>query len=217
MLIVTLSDTHGLHWQLKHPVPEGDVLVHTGDWQSYGKTKELRDFNRWLGTLPHKHKVVIAGNHDRAAYINPKDRVKEAFTNAIYLQDERVEIQGVRFYGAPWTPMFFNWYFMLERGSQIRAKWEKIAEDTDILLTHGPPLHKLDWSPYSNQPVGCEDLREAVKRIKPSYHVFGHMHGNYGSIQDQDTVYVNASICNEKYKPVNKPYCFYINDENPTT
>ena len=50
-------------------IPDGDVFLHTGDF-TYKKSKDLNQmeqviqFNDWLGTLPHKHKIVIAGNHE---------------------------------------------------------------------------------------------------------------------------------------------------------
>ena len=61
MRLVLISDTHGDHDHLT--VPDGDVLIHAGDMTENGEVSEVRDFNRWLGTLPHKHKLVIAGNH----------------------------------------------------------------------------------------------------------------------------------------------------------
>ena len=45
-------------------IPEGDILIHAGDFTRCGNLQEVREFNTWLGTLPHKHKIVIAGNHE---------------------------------------------------------------------------------------------------------------------------------------------------------
>jgi len=43
-------------------------------------------------------------------------------------------------------------------------------------MTHGPPLGHGDQIP-SGLYVGCSDLLKAVKkRVKPKYHVFGHIH-----------------------------------------
>lgn len=214
MRVVCISDTHGEHWNLGkygNSIPEGDVLVHTGDFQSYGRLKELVDFNQWLGTLPHKYKIVIAGNHDKAAWDTYKEMTKVRFKNAIYLQDEELVIEGVKFYGSPWTPIFFNWYFMLDRGSEkMRRKWAQIPEDTDILLTHGPPMFKLDWSEFGKEHMGCEDLRNRIEVVKPRYHVFGHNHAQYGGTRNEHTTFINAATCNERYCPVNKPQIFHI-------
>ena len=64
MKIVCISDTHCQHRQIV--IPNGDLLIHAGDFLSTGwEADALIDFDDWLGELPHPHKVVIAGNHDR--------------------------------------------------------------------------------------------------------------------------------------------------------
>ena len=213
MRIVTLSDTHGYHWEIgkyNNPIPDGDVLVHCGDWQSYGKLEELYDFNKWLGTLPHKYKLVIAGNHDKAAWDTYKERTKVRFTNATYLQDEEIVIDGVKFYGFPWTPMFWNWHFMLDRGSEkMIRKCNQIPDHTDVLLSHGPPQGKLDWTERGPEHMGCEDLRNRVLEVQPQLHIFGHNHLP-GITQNLHTIFVNTAICNERYEPKNQPQTFEI-------
>lgn len=211
--IICLSDTHGLHNDIikYQSIPDGDVLVHTGDFQSYGKDIELVEFNRWLGTLPHKYKIVIAGNHDRSAYFRSKEETQAVFTNAIYLQDEGVVIHNIHLYGSPWSPTFFDWYFMLDRGSKEMEKYRRmIPKDTDVLLTHSPPMGKLDFSTFSYTPAGCEQLKDRVDKIKPKYHIFGHMHLHNGIIKDKHTTYINASICDDSYKSINKIHTFEI-------
>ena len=64
MKIVCISDTHALHWDMKHEIPDGDVLIHSGDSTNIGEISDVKDFNNFLGTLPHKHKIIISGNHD---------------------------------------------------------------------------------------------------------------------------------------------------------
>ena len=59
---VCMSDTHSKHAMVK--LPEADVMLHAGDWSMMGTVDEVREFNRWLGTLPYKHKCVVAGNHE---------------------------------------------------------------------------------------------------------------------------------------------------------
>jgi len=211
--VVVLSDTHGAHWDITkyNKIPDGDVLVVTGDFQSYGKKRELINFNEWLGVLPHMHKIVIAGNHDRTAWLQQKEDTKLMFKNAIYLQDEELVIGGIKFYGFPWTPEFCGWHFMLDRGSdKFKRKCELIPEDTDVLLSHGPPMYKLDWSEFGKEHMGSEELRDRVELIKPRYHIFGHNHAGYGGTQNEHTTFINAATCNEKYLPVNKPVCFGI-------
>ena len=127
MRIVCISDTHSLHGQF--PVPEGDVLVHAGDATRRGSEAELRDVNHWLGTLPHRHKVLVAGNHD-FGFQTHRDAAGW-ITNAHYLQDRSVVIEGVRFYGSPWQPWFHDWAFNLPRGAELRRVWDRIPAGTD--------------------------------------------------------------------------------------
>lgn len=189
-----MSDTHGLHEKVD--VPEGDILLHAGDLTNRGLLPEVSEFNRWIGTLPHRHKVVIAGNHDLPFERWP-DVSRGLLTNCHYLQDEEIEIEGLRIYGSPWQPEFFNWAFNLKRGRRLAEKWAKIPEGIDILMTHGPPHGILDRT-EEGQWVGCKDLRVRVEFIKPAFHLFGHIHEAYGAlgpgVDGGSTTFVNASI-----------------------
>jgi Icc-related predicted phosphoesterase len=199
--LVAISDTHNRHDQID--VPDGDVLVHGGDFTGRGTPDEIRAFNDWLGTLPHRHKVVIAGNHDWGFQISPEN-ARAALTNAIYLEDSGVEIEGLRFYGSPWQPWFMDWAFNLRTDAELRSKWDLIPEGTDVLITHGPPRGILDRT-VTLDDVGCLELRRAVERIAPRLHIFGHIHEGYGQTVVGETTFVNASTCNLFYRPVNPP------------
>jgi predicted phosphohydrolase len=200
MRIVCLSDTHTRHARIA--VPDGDLLVHTGDFSGRGKEGEIRAFDAWLGTLPHRHKVIIAGNHDFAFEDDPSAR--GWIQHAVYLEDEGLEIEGLRIWGSPWQPRFFDWAFNLDRGAPLRAVWAKIPEGIDILLTHGPPHRILDRT-ARGQEVGCEQLREAVFRVRPQLHVFGHIHEAHGEEFVDGVQFVNASCCNLDYRPTQAP------------
>jgi hypothetical protein len=41
--------------------------------------------------------------------------VKASLQNCTYLEDELVEIEGIRIYGSPWQPEFCDWAFNLPR------------------------------------------------------------------------------------------------------
>lgn len=171
---------------------------------------ELLDFNAWLESLPHKHKIVIAGNHDWCFEQEENaDKAKAILTAATYFQDSGVEINGVYFYGSPWQPAFMDWAFNLERGKPLHEKWENIPSKTDVLITHGPPMGILDKT-ITDETVGCFDLMERVNKVKPRYHVFGHIHEGYGQMDKGGTVFINACICTERYKPVNNPIVFDV-------
>lgn len=199
--LVAISDTHNRHDQMV--VPDGDVLVHGGDFTGRGTPDEIRAFNDWLGTLPHRHKVVIAGNHDWGFQISPEN-ARAALTNAIYLEDSGVEIEGLRFYGSPWQPWFMDWAFNLRTDAELRSKWDLIPDGTDVLITHGPPRGILDRT-VTLDDVGCLELRRVVERIAPRLHIFGHIHEGYGQTVVGETTFVNAATCNLFYRPVNPP------------
>jgi predicted phosphohydrolase len=197
--IIAISDTHSFHRDIE--VPDGDILVHAGDAAMLGRTDEIVEFNRWLGTLPHPVKVFCAGNHDFLFEQAPA-LARSLMTNATYLQDELLEVRGLRIYASPWQPRFFDWAFNLDRGEPLRRKWALIPDALDLLITHGPPFGVLDRNP-AGESCGCEELRPAVERVRPRVHVFGHIHHSYGQAAHEGISFVNASVCDERYRPVN--------------
>lgn len=189
LTIVCVSDTHGFHDRTV--VPDGDVLVHAGDLTRRGELDDVARFDAWLAGLPHRHKVVICGNHDWCFQRRPVES-RGRLRHAIYLQDESVVIEGLRFYGSPWQPWFLDWAFNLPRGPEIAAKWAMIPDDTDVLVTHGPPFGLLDEARRGGN-VGCADLLARVQQVRPRLHVFGHIHEAAGVVRVGETVFVNAS------------------------
>ena len=200
-----ISDTHCNYKQLV--IPDGDVLIHAGDIDAYQYSSELKDFNKWLGRLPHKYKIVIAGNHDGYISITNRDKVRKYLDNAIYLENSGCEIDGINFWGSPITPAFLSWFFMATRGEEIQNKyWSKISRNTDVLITHGPPYGIRDKVLFpKEESVGCSDLLWTVKQLKPKIHIFGHIHSGYGITKTKDTVFINASVMDEEYDIVNEP------------
>ena len=201
MRVVCISDTHGMHRD--YNIPNGDVLVFAGDMCSIGNLDDITDFNTFLGELPHKHKVVVCGNHDWAFEREPS-LARALLTNCIYLQDEGCEIDGLKFWGSPWQAEFCKWAFNLPRGIKWREKWAKIPTDTDVLITHGPPFGICDLV-VTGRNEGCEELLKVVQHIKPKLHVFGHIHEGYGRTTIDGTEFVNASCCTGWYAPTNAP------------
>lgn len=201
MKLVLTADIHERHNRIE--VPEGDVFITAGDFTMRGDPGKIKDFNAWLATIPCKHKIIIAGNHDFYFEKHPTS-ARKLITNAIYLEDEETTIDGIKFYGSPWQPRFFDWAFNLDRGEALRQKWSWVPNNTDVLITHGPPFQILDKCP-DRRRVGCQDLLNKVQQVKPKVHVFGHIHHSYGIERIDGITYTNASICDERYKPTNKP------------
>lgn len=214
MKLVLIADTHNLHNQVK--MPDGDVLIHAGDMTMEGRHYEVEAFIDWLKVQPYKHKIVTAGNHDFLFERKPDlARHMLEYHGVHYLQDETVTINGIKFYGAPWQPWFFDWAFNLQRGAEIKEKWDMIPLNTNVLITHGPPRFAdeiLDKA-YGNDHVGCEELSLAVDRIKPYLHVFGHIHGGRGYEYIDKTRFFNATVVNEAYKVIHEPYVIDLNTE----
>jgi len=260
---VCMSDTHSLTSHIKKPIPDGDVFVHAGDFTRTGKLSEVREFNAWIAKLPHKHKIVIAGNHElgfdpkntvshfinnRSGHIGESPQctrdlmgdiknlretsaepdlisedlkklrtedtteynIRQELTNCTYLEDSAVKIAGLKIYGTPWQPEFGGWAFNLKRGEECVRKWNLIPEDTDVLITHGPPLGFGDLCSTGIR-AGCVDLLQSVQnRVKPKYHVYGHIHEGYGVRSDGKILFINASTCDINYLPCNPAIVFDV-------
>lgn len=204
MQIVAISDTHGKHRDLQ-PLPEGDVLIHAGDVSRGGTMEQVMDFLEWFAAQKHTHKIFIAGNHDfffeQAGLEEINSIIPE---DIIYLNDSGVKINGVKFWGSPITPWFNNWAFNRERGVEIKKHWDLMPDDADVLVTHGPPFGILDETVYGKR-TGCEELLLRVYQVKPKYHIFGHIHEDYGRFTKGETAFINASVLDDWYEMKNKP------------
>lgn len=206
MKIVIVSDTHTMHNQLK--VGSGDVLIHCGDFTNRGEHHYVQALDRWMGEQDFKHKLLIAGNHDMCFEDTPK-RARALLKHVTYLEDSGVEIEGVKFWGSPWQPEFCNWGFNLPRNTgQLYSKWKQIPDDTNVLITHGPPAGILDTCGriFGAVSVGCEELRRRVDMLDElRLHCFGHIHASYGSAEVDGKRFVNASSLDETYNGFNPP------------
>ena len=219
MKIVFISDTHGKHEYLtskayNNILGSGDVLVHAGDVSNVGKAHEIKQFLDWFSNTDFTHKVFIAGNHDFGFETNTDIAPEYKNKGVHYLFDSEVVIDGIKFYGSPWQPEFYNWAFNLPRGEKLAEKWAKIPEGLDILITHGPAWGHLDtvkFNPTFN--LGCELLAERIKVVKPKIHVCGHIHTGYGYKFDGDTHYFNAAVLDESYNFTQKPLTVEWNKE----
>lgn len=187
--LVTMADTHGAHHRLD--VPDGDVLIHAGDLTPRGTFPQLEEVARWLRSLPHRHKLIVAGNHDFVVQQQPA-AAREALHGLTYLEDQEATVEGLRVWGSPWQPWFHDWAFNLHRGPPIDEKWKLIPEGVHVLVTHGPPLDLGDRC-WDGRRVGCEDLLRHLDRVKPKVHLFGHIHEDRGEWKRGDTRVINCT------------------------
>jgi Icc-related predicted phosphoesterase len=216
--ITFISDTHTKHKHLTNDLPGGDILIHCGDISSRGYINEIKNFLEWFdGIKGYEYKIFIAGNHDFGFQDNPKECVEllKNYPTVTYLEDSSVIVDGIKIYGSPWQPKFYNWAFNVNRGEEIAKKWEKIPMDTDILITHGPVLGILDIT-NRYERVGCQDLYNKVMEIKPKVHACGHIHSARDIKQVDDTLYINACCLGEDYlyqnAPITVEYDFEVNN-----
>lgn len=205
MKIIHISDTHGFHNYLKTS-DNYDIVIHSGDCSNYRDSHknifEVMPFIEWYKNFPATYKIYVAGNHDSS--IESKAVKKEDFekNGIIYLQDESINLNGFNIYGSPYTPNFCNWSFMKDR-AKLHDVWAKIPDNTDILITHGPPKGILDLSENRDGLVdfcGCAALLKRVKNLDLKLHCFGHIHNGHSIVNTgtrkydiKDTIFSNAS------------------------
>lgn len=202
MKILHISDTHGHHNQLPHRFDSIDIVIHSGDCSNHRvpifNEKEVINFLNWYSSIPIEHKVYVAGNHDTAIekrLVTPTDFQQN---NIIYLENSGITIKGIKFWGSPYTPVFADWAFM-HSDETLKATWDQIPEDTEVLITHGPPKGILDQT-YSQKELkscGCEALLKRCISLKETLRLvaFGHIHNNTGITQHSfgKTIFSNAA------------------------
>jgi predicted phosphodiesterase len=201
--VCCISDLHG---RLPRDLPECDLLVIAGDIlpASWHGAIELflPRFEMWLRWAPARTVVGIAGNHDIPAQHNPALFRELPW---IYLENDAASVEGLKVWGSPWTPRFFDWAFMADDGD-LADHWVEIPDDVELLITHGPPFGYLD-STVEGVHAGSRTLLDRVLQLKQlKLHVFGHIHEAYGvaTLPDGATI-VNASLLNERYDATNHP------------
>jgi Calcineurin-like phosphoesterase len=190
MRIVAVADTHLFHEELV--VPDGDLFVHAGDMCRGGDLDELRGAVAWIASLPHRHKLIVAGNHDWAFAREP-ELARALLGDIAYLEDSATTIEGFTIYGAPWQPAYNDWAFNLPRGAPLAEKWSSIPRGLDLLVTHSPPMGIGDNMPELPNRLGCAVLRARVEAVEPRLHMFGHIHCDGGAWQRGATMFANVT------------------------
>lgn len=238
MRILHISDLHTYHYRIKWPVDPktADVIVCSGDISDRGEEHQVKAFFKWFKAIEGPAKILVAGNHDisfdpeRNGLGNGAIPTWLEYELAIfqfeandtfpqkrnyYLNDSGCEINGVKFWGSPVTPWFYGdyWAFNKYRGAEIKKTWDIVPRGTQVLITHGPAFGHVDWLTREALYLGCEDLTKKIADIKPVLHLCGHIHDGYGWEQAADSIFVNSSICNEAYNPINLPHVIDIDFE----
>lgn len=231
MKIIHISDTHAMHYRIKWPYDpkKADVIVHSGDFSDIGEERQVKDFLKWFSSIEGPTKILIAGNHDisfdpdrNGLNALPIWLVEEIdkFENRsgsrnYYLNNSGCEVDGIKFWGSPVTPWFYGdyWAFNKHRGEEIKAIWDLVSRETQVLITHGPAFTHVDWLTREARYLGCEDLGKRIASVKPILHLCGHIHDGYGWEHATDSIFINSAICNEAYSPVNLPHVIDVDFE----
>ena len=208
MKIWHISDTHCKHEELKIP-HEVDAVVHSGDFSNsrnidinYNETMSFLD---WFSALNIQYKILVPGNHDVSIF-HKRILPEQIPSGIIYLENQEAIIDGVKFYGAPQTPTFGkDWAWNVDR-AKIHKYWDLIPDDTDIIITHGPPMGILDLTMHMElERAGCKNLLKRIGQIRPQLHLFGHIHNssyvlNSGMLQlaGINTVFSNGSCIEDR-------------------
>eukprot|EP01102_Stenamoeba_stenopodia_P004295 TRINITY_DN14618_c0_g1_i1.p1 TRINITY_DN14618_c0_g1~~TRINITY_DN14618_c0_g1_i1.p1 ORF type:complete len:299 (-),score=78.53 TRINITY_DN14618_c0_g1_i1:138-995(-) len=210
--VVCISDTHNNN---REEMPEGDVLIHAGDITRYGKEEHVVAFNAWVDRQRrlrgYKHVLVVRGNHENSfpfegkASNKPNKPLSTLLTNATYLEQQAIELEGFRFFGT----RFCN---PMHEPDLLHPYFKEIPEGLDVLITHGPPKGFLDGA-----SLGCASLTEIIKLKRPKVVVFGHIHFGYGMMEGsgefEGITFINAAICKEHGNPANAPIVITLTRE----
>lgn len=214
--IVHLSDTRNFLVQngknITKFLPDGDILIHSGNFTHTGSDEDYSKFNGWLGEVSSQYpfRIVVPGSRDVKKLGSRWNEIKRRLPNATHvLCHEEALVLGIRIYGCPWFwgnkfnySMRMGFNFAQDEGN----RFGDIPTGIHILVTHGPPYYRLD-AMYTvdagkRQHVGSEELMNAIARIKPLVHLFGHCSDSRGFIPShgRSPLFVNSTMCDRDCK-----------------
>lgn len=228
MKIVALSDMHG-HLPSPKIFPECDVVCVCGDivpleYQTdtvKSATWFVLEFNDWANKLHCKKVIFIAGNHDfflerisDKGLATPKEVMKTLFpgnsyskTKLIYLCDNSVTIDGVKFYGTPWIANLPRWAFF-KNDEDLADVYDRIPHKVDVLLTHMPSflgdtglVMQHGYSMF--RQFGNAYLAKVILERDIKYALCGHVHsGSHVPYETKEggCKVVNVSLKDEDYR-----------------
>ncbi len=218
--ISIFSDVHGNIEKYNSIHPDTNLVIVPGDLFLFddldSQNREIPIIRRKIDEMfPNAQDIIIVpGNHD---YIlqrinsswNPDIEIRKLFGYKYTLLVDR-EMTFINFengetlkiYGNPRTNLQMAFPHLYSENDI-----KKIPEGLDILVTHeAPRWYDLDCiresiGEYGEDEPGNYNLYERVKKVKPRYHFFGHIHRS--DYKDSgDTVFINASQMNRNtFKP----------------
>lgn len=203
MKLICIADTHNKHEEIN--LPKGDILIHAGDFTDAGTLRECKSFLKWFSSQPHKYKILIGGNHDFYLEKMSEEELNSLIPiNIHYLNNSGISIGELNIWGSPITPGGGNWAFRKARGTEIAEYWNSIPTDTNILITHTPPYGIMDRLKDKSH-IGCEELKKKLTSLNLQFHIFGHLHENYGFVRTNGIQFINCSIVDNRYRTIHPP------------
>lgn len=178
--IVHMSDTFNFLKPSgkKSFLPEGNILVHSGNFTVNGTDDEFTYFDSWLASVKdiYHYRVVCLGHRDVKRFGTEWDVMRALLPNATHvLCNEEATILGIRFYGCPWHWGYtFNYTLKLTAPASAATRVNDIPEGVDVLITHGPAYSRLDRT-VEGDNSGSRELLDCLKRVKPCLHLHGHV------------------------------------------
>lgn len=233
MKVIALSDTHGEHHELTQSIrdllqsdPDIRMIIHAGDATDVHdplfNRQEFRRFAKWFESFDVDYRVYVPGNRDTSLEYFPS--LVSEFPSIDFLIHQELVVEGIRFFGSPFTPCFHNLAYNVDR-ALLKSYWSQVPEGTDVLITHGPAYGIAD-----NTNIGLPEgvvkgfgdinLLYRIQKIQPKYHIFGHFHDtlteltikNYGihEVPDMKTKFCNVSMVDTNRNVVNSPIVLEI-------
>jgi Icc-related predicted phosphoesterase len=208
--VVVTADFHG---RTPPVIPECDLCIIAGDIApgEFGKlTREA--LNGWISETKRSagcDVIAVAGNHD----FDPQLLKGLGWW---YLEDEAINLRGLKIWGSPWSPTFGNWAFMRD-DSGLAAVWEQIPTEVDIIISHGPVFGYGDYVRNSYSRNNGEHVGSVTLRNRLTYTRFpnlklvacGHIHEGYGSYVCSNQLntfdIINGAWVDADYEPGQAP------------
>ena len=191
MKFSVIADTHNLHENLSIS-KDIDLLICCGDFCLDGTSDEAYHFLHWYASLPVKYKILCPGNHDNYVELNEEEiRSFSIKNNILFESDGLIEIEGTFFYLYSYFPFVVKEFGYQVEANKFATHCRKIPEMIDFLVTHNGAFGILDKT--QGEHIGEVELSKLVKRVKPIFHLHGHIHESFGSFNNGKTISINAS------------------------
>lgn len=210
MRLVVTSDTH--YPVVEGTIPDGTIFVHAGDLMQNGYESEWKPCLEWIAKLPHKIKILVAGNHDFHFVNYPGPALQDMRKIGVIVLGipgntsyyKYTLPNGLIMGGCPYVTGLDRWAF-----NTTEEKVENFLNSmgrVDILVTHSPAYGYLDKLSYFNEHVGIKAYNDYLLKWSPLLMFNGHVHEGYGGIvHPSGTKIFNVAMCDRKYKHSNPP------------